>query len=131
MSALTPTSPANPTSPESHQAKSQSTASFGSLISWLEQNEQRHPQNFDEQQPAYVFLQPNETGAQQRFSEQHLSHRDLKLRAKSLAAHLQNTCATGDRAILLYPSGLDYIVAFFACLYAGIIAVPAFPPRRT
>jgi len=117
---------------------------YGSLLHWLEADRQQHnPPALDGQQPAYVFLQPedsikssvkssnintDQTGQQPRFTEQRLTHRDLKRRAKSLAAHLQNNCAVGDRAILLYPSGLDYIVAFFACLYAGVIAVPAFPP---
>ena len=36
---------------------------------------------------------------------------------------------TGQRAVLLYPPGVDYVVAFFACLYAGTVAVPAYPPR--
>ncbi|MCP4327281.1 MAG: fatty acyl-AMP ligase, partial [Alphaproteobacteria bacterium] len=35
----------------------------------------------------------------------------------------------GERALLLYPPGLDYVAAFFGCLYAGVIAVPAYPPR--
>ncbi|MGH8548058.1 MAG: AMP-binding protein [Methylococcales bacterium] len=34
------------------------------------------------------------------------------------------------RALLLYPPGLDYIAAFFGCLYAGVVAVPAYPPIR-
>ena len=36
----------------------------------------------------------------------------------------------GERALLLYPSGLDFVAAFFGCLYAGVTAVPAYPPRR-
>ena len=36
----------------------------------------------------------------------------------------------GQRALLLYPAGLDFIAAFFGCLYAGVVAVPAYPPRR-
>ena len=36
----------------------------------------------------------------------------------------------GERALLLYPPGLDYLTAFFGCLYAGVIAVPAYPPRN-
>ena len=36
----------------------------------------------------------------------------------------------GERALLLYPAGLDFIAAFFGCLYAGVVAVPAYPPRR-
>jgi len=30
----------------------------------------------------------------------------------------------------MYPSGLEFITAFFGCLYAGVIAVPVYPPRR-
>src|SRR5262245_66560472 len=36
----------------------------------------------------------------------------------------------GERALLLYPAGLEFIAAFFGCLYAGVVAVPAYPPRR-
>ena len=35
----------------------------------------------------------------------------------------------GGRALLLYPPGLEFIVAFFGCLYAGVVAVPAYLPR--
>ena len=42
---------------------------------------------------------------------------------------LRTVCVAGDRALLLYPSGLDSVTAFFGCLYAGVIAVPAYPPR--
>ena len=31
---------------------------------------------------------------------------------------------------MLYPSGLEFITAFFGCLYARVVAVPAYPPRR-
>ncbi|MET9319575.1 condensation domain-containing protein [Streptomyces sp. NPDC003038] len=37
--------------------------------------------------------------------------------------------ATGDRALLLYPPGLDYIRSFFGALYAGVVPVPVYPPR--
>jgi acyl-CoA synthetase (AMP-forming)/AMP-acid ligase II len=37
----------------------------------------------------------------------------------------------GDRALLVYPPSLDFIPAFFGCLYAGVIAVPAYPPQPT
>ncbi len=36
----------------------------------------------------------------------------------------------GDRVLLLYPSSLEFPCAFLGCLYAGVIAVPAYPPRR-
>ena len=35
----------------------------------------------------------------------------------------------GDRVLLVYPPSLDFIVAFLACLRAGVIAVPVFPPH--
>ena len=54
----------------------------------------------------------------------------LNQRAQAIAAYLQSFCEPGDRALLLYPSGLEFIAAFFACLYAGVVAVPVYPPRR-
>ncbi|MDR6581338.1 non-ribosomal peptide synthetase [Pseudomonas extremaustralis] len=60
-----------------------------------------------------------------------LSYRDLDLRARTIAAALQANAALGERAVLLFPSGPDYVAAFFGCLYAGIIAVPAYPPEST
>ncbi|NIL16888.1 non-ribosomal peptide synthetase [Pseudomonas sp. AN3A02] len=58
-----------------------------------------------------------------------LSYRDLDLRARTIAAALQANANLGDRAVLLFPSGPDYVAAFFGCLYAGVIAVPAYPPE--
>ncbi len=51
-------------------------------------------------------------------------------KARAIAASLQSMQMEGERALLLYPSGLDFVAAFFGCLYAGVIAVPAYPPRR-
>ena len=47
----------------------------------------------------------------------------------AIAAYLQSVCSPQDRVLLLFPAGLDYITAFFGCLYAGVIAIPAYPPR--
>jgi acyl-CoA synthetase (AMP-forming)/AMP-acid ligase II len=58
-----------------------------------------------------------------------LTYGELDQRARSLAAMLQGISVPGDRALLLYPPGLDFIIAFMGCLYAGVIAVPAYPPR--
>ncbi|NMX37364.1 non-ribosomal peptide synthetase [Pseudomonas veronii] len=58
-----------------------------------------------------------------------LSYRDLDRRARAIAAALQANADLGDRAVLLFPSGPDYVAAFFGCLYAGVIAVPAYPPE--
>ena len=60
-----------------------------------------------------------------------LSYRDLDRRARTIAAALQANAGLGERAVLLFPSGPDYVAAFFGCLYAGVIAVPAYPPEST
>jgi len=58
------------------------------------------------------------------------TYADVDRRARAIAAGLQAMDMEGERALLLYPSGLDFVAAFFGCLYAGVIAVPAYPPRR-
>ena len=55
---------------------------------------------------------------------------DVDRRARAIAAQLQERKLEGERALLLYPPGLDFVAGFFGCLLAGVIAVPAFPPRR-
>ncbi len=73
---------------------------------------------------AYTFLLDGET------AEAHLTYAELDRRARGLAATLaREGIGAGDRVLLLYPPGLDYIAAFFGCLYAGAVAVPAYPPR--
>jgi len=57
--------------------------------------------------------------------------RELDLRARSLAVLLRNHAPAGERVLLLWPPGLDYIVSFLGCLYAGLIAVPSYPPTRS
>lgn len=57
-----------------------------------------------------------------------LSHGALDARARAVAESLHGL--SNERILLMYPPGLDYIVAFFGCLYAGAIAVPAYPPAR-
>lgn len=52
----------------------------------------------------------------------------LDRQARAIAAHLQEVAQPGDRALLMYDAGLDYIAALAGCLYAGVIAVPVFPP---
>jgi acyl-CoA synthetase (AMP-forming)/AMP-acid ligase II len=58
-----------------------------------------------------------------------ISYSDIHKRACNLAGRLQELAPPGARALLLYPPGLDYLTAFFGCLYAGVVAVPAYPPR--
>lgn len=62
-------------------------------------------------------------------AEESFSYRELDARARAIAVELQRFTRPGDRALLLYPPGLEYVAGFFGCLYAGVIAVPAYPPR--
>jgi acyl-CoA synthetase (AMP-forming)/AMP-acid ligase II len=73
---------------------------------------------------AYRFLENGEIEVK-RFTYQ-----ELHDRAQRIATCLQNLKAMGQRALLLYPPGLEFIAAFFGCLYAGVVAVPVYPPRR-
>ncbi|OBF55314.1 hypothetical protein A5787_03200, partial [Mycobacterium sp. 852002-50816_SCH5313054-b] len=57
-----------------------------------------------------------------------LTYEQLDLRARSFASRLTSVAAPGDRAVLVYPPGADFLVAFFGCVYAGVIAVPVAPP---
>ncbi|MGB7347980.1 MAG: aminotransferase class I/II-fold pyridoxal phosphate-dependent enzyme [Pirellulaceae bacterium] len=64
--------------------------------------------------------------------EERYTYAELWNEVRALAGYLQGRCRirSGDRVLLLYPPGLDFIVGFFACHAAGAIAVPAYPPRR-
>ncbi|HSF42104.1 MAG TPA: amino acid adenylation domain-containing protein, partial [Thermoanaerobaculia bacterium] len=72
---------------------------------------------------AYVFLADGEE------EQDRLTYAALDTRARAIAAALGRAVMPGERVLLLYPPGLDFIAAFFGCLYAGLIAVPAYPPR--
>lgn len=53
---------------------------------------------------------------------------DLYRRASRVARELRETADPGSRVLLLAPSSLEYVAGFFGCLYAGMLAVPAYPP---
>ncbi len=76
----------------------------------------------DANRTAFIFLSDGKT------AEQPLTYAELDARARAVAATLCARGATGERAVLLFPPGLDYIVAFFGCMYAGTLPVPAYPP---
>jgi acyl-CoA synthetase (AMP-forming)/AMP-acid ligase II len=75
------------------------------------------------EQRAYTFLPDGET------EEVSLTYGELDRQARAIGAMLQDLGATGERALLFFPPGLEYIAAFFGCLYAGVVAVPTYPPR--
>ena len=60
-----------------------------------------------------------------------LSFAELDHAAARLAGILRSSVRRGDRVLLFYPPGLDFVTAFFAVLYAGAVAVPLVPPRRS
>ncbi len=59
-----------------------------------------------------------------------LTYSDLYQATETVAAHLQALPLKEKRALLLYSPGLEFIKAFMGCLRAGVIAIPAYPPRR-
>jgi acyl-CoA synthetase (AMP-forming)/AMP-acid ligase II/acyl carrier protein len=61
--------------------------------------------------------------------EESITYGQLDLRARRLAATLQASLPAGSRVLLLFPSGIDFIVAFLGCLYAGMVAVPTNNPK--
>jgi len=62
-------------------------------------------------------------------SEQVLTYADLQRRARAIAVVIRQTAQPGDRVVLVYPAGLDFLAAFFGCIYAGVLAVPATYPK--
>lgn len=75
---------------------------------------------------AYIFLKDGEN------QEARLTYQELEAKAKAIATELQQRVNPGSRALLIYPygAGLEFIVAFFGCLYAGVVAVPCHPPQN-
>lgn len=73
---------------------------------------------------AYIFL--SDRGAEEAV----ISFRQLHDAANACAARLSEIARPGERALLVFPPGLEFIVAFFGCLIARIIAVPMMMPRR-
>ncbi|ANW03877.1 non-ribosomal peptide synthetase [Bradyrhizobium icense] len=91
-----------------------------------------HKDNLVERLRCHAALRPD--GIALRFLEgdgvaEELTFAGLDARIRSVAARLQQLGGAGERAVILLPSGLDYAVAFYACLYSGVIAVPAYPPE--
>lgn len=83
----------------------------------------RHRARHQPNDTAFVFLVDGER------EEASLTYAELDRRARALAAWLGERDLQAHRALLLYPPGLEFIVGFFGCLYAGVVAVPAYPPR--
>jgi acyl-CoA synthetase (AMP-forming)/AMP-acid ligase II/acyl carrier protein len=72
---------------------------------------------------AYTFLEDGETTADS------LTCGSLERQARAIASRLLGDGAAGERALLLHPPGLEFLVALFGCFYAGVTAVPLYPPK--
>ena len=57
-----------------------------------------------------------------------LSWSQLYRRVANLGAHLRQHGSTGDRALILAPQGLDYVLGFLGAIEAGFVAVPLSTP---
>jgi acyl-CoA synthetase (AMP-forming)/AMP-acid ligase II len=73
-------------------------------------------------QLVYRFLADGES------EEVCLTYAELERKSRQVAATLQAAGCGGERAMLIYQPGLDYIAGFLGCLMAGVAAVPAYPP---
>ena len=100
------------------QRQNEGFPSCSSLVELLQWRASHQPD-----QVAYRFLFDGEREAAT------LTYAQLGLQARAIAAVLQRSEAKNERALLLFPPGLDYIAAWFGCLYANVVAVPAYPPR--
>jgi acyl-CoA synthetase (AMP-forming)/AMP-acid ligase II len=92
---------------------------FSSLATLL-----RHRAATQPDERAYIFLSDRGT------EEATLSFRELWEAALALASRLAASVEPGERALLVFPPGLEFLVAFFACQIARVIAVPMMVPRR-
>ncbi|MCG8420928.1 MAG: aminotransferase class III-fold pyridoxal phosphate-dependent enzyme [Proteobacteria bacterium] len=74
---------------------------------------------------AFAFLDDNAPDG----IREKMTYARLDREARAIATLLrQRGARPGDHVLILYPPGLDYIAAFFGCLYGGLVAVPAYPP---
>lgn len=75
---------------------------------------------------AYTFLADGKTESGT------LTYATLDLQARAIAAAIQALTARGTNVLVVYPydAGLEFVSAFFGCLYAGVVAVTDNPPRK-
>lgn len=94
-------------------------ARFSSMVDLLRTRARARPER-----ETYTFLVEGDWDG----PRESLTLGQLDERARQIATLLSADLAPGERALLLYPPGLEFLAAFFGCLYAGVVAVPAYPP---
>lgn len=97
---------------------------FKGLVELIEESTRSDPDR-----KAFTYLEYPSRGRDSRV-ERTLSMGQLHERARALAARLQSVADRGDYVLLLFRPGLDFVTAFVACLYAGVVAIPVPAPRR-
>lgn len=95
------------------------TLEYLSPVEALQQRAQETPEK-----PSHIFLEQGEVETDR------LTFGDLDRQARGIAAYLQTVTNPGERALLIYPTGLDFVRAMYGCLYAGLIPIPTNPPGR-
>jgi acyl-CoA synthetase (AMP-forming)/AMP-acid ligase II len=93
---------------------------FESLVQTLQLRAHAEPDRC-----AYTFLVDG------TIERETLTYGQLDQQSREIAVMLRRVLEPGDRALLLYPPGLAFVAAFFGCLYAGVTAVPAYPPQAS
>ncbi|HLN52359.1 MAG TPA: AMP-binding protein [Lentimicrobium sp.] len=73
---------------------------------------------------AYIYLRDGEN------DEEKITFRELYNSSLNIAVKLKELGAEGERILMLFPPGMEFIKAIFGCFLAGAIAVPAYPPRK-
>src|SRR5262245_25554415 len=58
-----------------------------------------------------------------------ITYHELWHAARTIAGRLRESHDPGERAVLMFPPGLDFIRALFGCFYAELVAVPVNPPN--
>jgi myxalamid-type polyketide synthase MxaB len=84
----------------------------------------RHRAENQPEELAYIFLEDGEN------KEKKITFGELHHLALNVAAEIRSYAKEGDRALLVYQPGVEFIITFTACIYAGVIAVPVFPPQN-
>lgn len=89
------------------------------IVSVLRQRAILHPEKL-----VFTFLE------ERSGIDQSITYGELELASRRVAIKLSELGLQGNRVLMFYPSGLEFIFAFFGCLISGVVPVPAYPPRK-
>jgi acyl-CoA synthetase (AMP-forming)/AMP-acid ligase II len=90
------------------------------LVDLLRERADRHGDRL-----AFAFLEDGTVESQR------ITYGELDRQARAVAARLQEVAEEGERALVIYPAGIDFLIGLFGCLYAGLIGIPTPPPEAS